>query len=64
VRDVAARADGDDRIVLEQEQRVADLAGDALLQELLLELVRLVVGDAPEPADLDLTTSGNSAPPR
>src|SRR5439155_11222526 len=41
------------RRVLEQEERVVDLVGDAKVDELVLERPCLPVADAPEPADLE-----------
>jgi hypothetical protein len=70
VRTIGAPTQRDDRIVLEAQQRVADVALDTLLDELFLERVRVGVADAAEPLEADLsrrggqTTSGNSAPPR
>jgi len=44
-----AAAEGDDGVVLEEEQRIADLSGDALLDEAFLEAMRFVVADPTEP---------------
>jgi hypothetical protein len=42
-------AEGDDRLVLEQEERVAHVAPDPRVEEPLLQGVRSIVADTPEP---------------
>ena len=51
---MGAAAEGDDRLVLEEEQRVADLAADARFDQALLQRERVCVPDAPEPVGGDL----------
>ena len=45
-----AAAERDDRLVLEEEQRVADLAADARVDEALLQRVRLAPYGARAPS--------------
>jgi hypothetical protein len=42
-------AEGEDRLVFEEEQRVGDLAGDPGVDEPPLERPRVAIGDPPEP---------------
>ncbi len=46
---VGAPAEGHHRLVLEQEKGVPDGAADALVEQLLLQCVRVAVTNAPEP---------------
>ena len=54
-------AERDDVGMLEQQQHVPDLAGPPLLDERALQLERLAVGHAPQPADLEVLHLYSSA---